>query len=76
MSKEFMSIEEIMAIKSEYTFKACEENSKNDKTNSILWYASYLVRVYERFGASSKIEKDIKDYRKGNWELCNILNKI
>lgn len=75
--KEFISIEEIREIKSKYTLKACEENGKNKKTtNMVLWYASHLIKVYERFGTTTKIEKDIHEFRKGNWELCRILEKI
>lgn len=75
MSKEFMSIKEIMDVQSEYALKACEEAGKNKETNLILWYASRLIRVYERFGNSTKIEKDIEDFRRGNWELCKIIER-
>jgi hypothetical protein len=74
-SKEFMSIEEIVKIKSKYALVVCEENGKNEETNDILWYASYLIKVYERFGLTTKITKDIYDFRKGNWELYKLLQR-
>jgi len=65
MNKEltFVTIERLEEIKSEYTMKACEENGKSEETNRILWYASRAIVVYNRFGNTTKIEKDIKEFR-------------
>lgn len=65
----FMSIERLMEIKSEYAKKACEENGENKRTNDILWYASYAINAYNRFGLKTNIKKDIQDFRNAVGEM-------
>jgi len=59
----------LIVIKSEYTMKACEEDGKNKRTNTILWYASHAILIYNRFGTTSKIEKDVKEFKQTVGEL-------
>jgi hypothetical protein len=75
MEINFITIEKVMEIKSKYALKACEENGKNDRTNSILWYTSHAIIMYNKIGSTSKIEKDIKDYRNTVGELVLIIGK-
>jgi len=72
----FLTIEQLMDIKSRYAIKACEENGMNDITNDILWYASYAIIIYNRFGLTTKIEKNIREFRKTVVELYLILKRI
>ena len=72
----FLTIEQLMDIKSKYTIKACEENATNDITNDILWYASYAIIIYNEFGLTLKIEKKVKEFRKTVGELYLLLKRI
>ena len=72
----FLTIEQLMDIKSRYAINACEENGMNDITNDILWYASYAIIIYNRFGLTTKIEKNIREFRKTVVELYLILKRI
>ena len=68
--REYLTIYEIIKIKEEYALKACEENGKNEITNDVLWYAGYVLKLYDKFGTDTKIYKQIRTFRKANWELC------
>lgn len=74
-TSKFITIEQVREIKSIYAIKACDENGKNKRTNNILWYASHILILYDRLGITSKIEKDIKQFRKTVGELTLILER-
>lgn len=77
----FITIEELATIKSEYTIKALNEYQETEtvskRTDQILWYASKAILDYSEFGKSPYIAKAIKKYYntvgelelmlRGNW---------
>lgn len=72
--RKFVEIEDLRKIKAEYAMKACEEDGSNERTNSILWYSSRAIYLYDQMGKSSKIEKDIKEFRAVVGELVLMIS--
>jgi len=76
---EFLTIEELVKLKSEYTMKALREYRDTKKvskmTEQVLWYASRAIFEYEAFGNDTNTQKRIKEYYHCNGELELMLRK-